>query len=88
MKKQITCLCSSYNFPHRLGGGKCNGREWAEFYFFMDSGECSSCIFNCESSCEVAEGLDNIKQCEAVKYELISGYKTNYPGNWNPEPKA
>jgi hypothetical protein len=26
-RKQETCRCSAYSFPHRLYGGKCHGEE-------------------------------------------------------------
>ncbi len=48
LRKQDTCSCDAYQFPHRSGGGKC----WAPFYI------CTSCLAACEatpSECCTAE---------------------------------
>ncbi|QGF21268.1 hypothetical protein KMB89_gp69 [Citrobacter phage HCF1] len=29
-RKQVTCRCSAYDFPHRFGGGACNGLSIVE----------------------------------------------------------
>ena len=51
--EQITCNCSAYSFPHRLNGGKCNGQEWINNYFYNDRTECLNCTSNRETYCEV-----------------------------------
>ena len=78
-KLQLTCTCSAYKFPHRLGGGKCRLSNFAErIYhgeelFITPSGdrpslvrECNSCMCNVNYSCEVAEGIESAKYCESI----------------------
>ena len=48
-RKQDTCYCDAYRFPHRLGGGKCENVD-------IDGPFCTSC----GSSCEVVQGDDGI----------------------------
>lgn len=64
---QITCLCSAYDFPHRLGGGSCSGTEWAEAYHLLITEQCNYC--NCLNNgvCEVATGQEDIGNCEGAK---------------------
>ena len=64
MKQQITCRCSAYKFPHRLGGGKCSGSEWAESYHLTVRECCELCNCNNNGICEVATGQESIKECE------------------------
>lgn len=75
----MTCYCSRYNFPHRLGGGKCKGREWAEYYFLHDKGECEKCILNHYSNCEVSSGQESIKHCEGFADHLRGQYSERFP---------
>ncbi len=76
--KQITCNCSAYNFPHRLGGGKCSGSEWAESYFMTVGECCKQC--NCNNGgCEVATGQENISQCEGAIDFIHYGVDTKLP---------
>lgn len=78
---QVTCLCKScYSFPHRIGGGKCNGREWAESYFTLIKDMCEGCTCNNNytgaaqgersGTCDVAEGLESITLCEGYRDHL------------------
>ncbi|MBP9749480.1 MAG: hypothetical protein KBD21_02020 [Candidatus Pacebacteria bacterium] len=62
---QVTCRCGVYLFPHRLGGGCCRGRAWAESYREVDGSSCGTC--NCDrqdGSCDVVEGLEDITYCQ------------------------
>lgn len=63
MRKQVTCHCSAYDFPHRFGGGACNGQSIVETKF---GGEyCASCpAFN--NGCDVLRGVESPKECEYV----------------------
>ena len=74
VRVQVTCLCGVYPFPHRIGGGKCTGRNWVASYINMVSECCNQC--NCKNTgesgaggeragtCDVYEGLESIKLCE------------------------
>jgi hypothetical protein len=82
MNKQFTCNCNAYKFPHRFGSGKCTGafiaqETWERNY---GGGICSSCnSFNeQERRCEVVDGQESIKECEAwqefVEFNEIKVY--------------
>ncbi len=65
---QVTCLCSAYEFPHRLGGGYCTGDEWARSYFELVGDCCRYCIANRGfGECDVACGAESISVCEGVR---------------------
>jgi hypothetical protein len=59
-----TCRCSAYSFPHRLSGGKCSGREWAESFIRLFRNECEFCRNKNNDHCDVAIGVENIKTCQ------------------------
>ena len=63
---QVTCLCTAYNFPHRIGSGKCTGAMWAESYFELLKECCENCNCNNDTAkwCDVAAGIEDIKYCE------------------------
>ena len=68
---QVTCLCSSYNFPHRIGGGRCTGSAWARSYMEVVGECCKRCVANRGSNeCDVAAGAESIKHCEGVRDHL------------------
>lgn len=59
-KHQVNCDCMAYDFPHRWGGGKCNGL--AIVGLNVGGVECSSCnLFN--DGCEVLRGLEHPREC-------------------------
>lgn len=60
------CNCSVYNFPHRIGSGKCTGSQFAEFYFNNIRSECDGCNFTDGRTCDVADGRESIFECEAA----------------------
>jgi len=78
---QVTCWCSSYKFPHRLGGGSCDGGSWAKFIReTLSSEECITC--NCGqdgNGCDVQDGREDVKHCEYFMGLTHSGVWTNYP---------
>lgn len=81
-RSQVTCLCSAYEFPHRIGGGRCNGDQWAESYFTMVGEMCEFCQSNNEGECDVAGGLEKIKYCEGVKDHLATQTDLRLPKTW------
>jgi len=62
---EYTCICNAYNFPHRLGGGKCNGIGIVIKY--LHSKTCFTCPCYVSKTCEVIEGSESIKQCRALE---------------------
>lgn len=62
---QVTCFCDAYEFPHRFGGGKCNGFNIVESCFNSRS-LCIHCNLFSISGCEVLNGLESTKECPAV----------------------
>lgn len=71
---QVICRsCSAYKFPHRLGGGKCDGSEWAESYRANDGDMCFRC--NCNRSegpngCDVINGAEDIREGDCYQEHL------------------
>lgn len=76
---QVTCLCRAYKFPHRLGGGKCAGRGWAESYYLHEKDCCAQCNLNTGDYCEVAVGQEDIKHCEGYQEHLRLQPSTRLP---------
>ena len=92
MKKktpQVTCSCTAYKFPHRIGGGACSASEWCESYKEIDGACCQycSCNNNSESgaqgerfnTCDVEQGLESIMLCDAYQDHLHSQPITRLP---------
>lgn len=90
MKQHYTCHCSSYRFPHRMGGGKCKVSHW-------DDKLCSGCG---QPACEIevdygigdyeywgARGVhrDVRRVTDCCEAELIENDKS-YP-EWFPDPE-
>lgn len=72
IRRQLTCQCSAYSFPHRFGGGSCNGlsvveKTWSEQSF------CKNCHLK-NYGCEVLRGIESPKECEGV-IEIIHLYE-------------
>ncbi len=86
---QVTCNCSSYKFPHRIDGGRCNASEWCESYKVCDGSLCNgcSCLNNSESgaqgerfnSCDVEQGLESVTLCEGYQDHLHSQTVIRFP---------
>jgi hypothetical protein len=66
-RKQITCTCKAYPFPHRLSGGKCTIIAYCSRYFYEDRALCALCLCNKQSYCEVVEGLEAAGYCKKVQ---------------------
>lgn len=69
-RKQLTCRCGAYGFPHRLSGGKCSTARLADKIHNENygSGVCRSCPCNVEAHyCEVAEGAESARYCQAIQ---------------------
>lgn len=64
MRKQVTCRCSAYDFPHRFGGGACNGLSIVETW--CGGNLCQTChLMN--NGCEVLKGQESPKECAYVQ---------------------
>lgn len=59
--KQAVCKCPAYDFPHRFGGGDCNG------YFLAK--ECHDNRILC-GNCELVNGYG----CEVMEEQTQPGY--------------
>lgn len=82
---ETTCDCGAYKFPHRFGGGRCNGmwvvdNTWHTNY---GGGVCATCN-NLNTTeqvpfCEVLEGTEDAGQCpewqDYVAYNEIRIYR-------------
>ena len=81
-RTQVTCNCSAYNFPHRIGGGKCNGSSWAGSYRLILGECCATC--NCNNTGESGAGGDRKDTCDVVggieTYKLCEGYQDHLHG--------
>lgn len=75
-RKQVTCRCSAYKFPHRLSGGKCTIENYVYSYFYEDRVLCTDCICNKTAYCEVAEGSEDVQYCAEVQ-ELNRYYEVS-----------
>lgn len=51
-RKQVTCWCGAYKFPHRLDSGNCTGCAWAQSYFWNERGACAYCNSNNNGNCD------------------------------------
>lgn len=76
---QITCLCSAYNFPHRINSGECNGGEWCEAYTTHYGEYCTHCSLYTNNSCEVVLGGEDVTECEAYRFYLHSNSPIKLP---------
>lgn len=79
MTNQVTCRCSAYNFPHRIGGGTCNGSEWAESYNLYITEACNNCNCLNNGSCDVVTGQESYKECEGYQDFLRTGNLKELP---------
>jgi hypothetical protein len=73
-KEEDICRCQAYKFPHRFGGGNCDGKQIAESCFEEASGYsaiCGSC--NCLTKigftlhCSVADNIESPEYGECVQ---------------------
>lgn len=78
--RQVTCKCSAYKFPHRIGGGRCDGSDWAYSYMTLVGTDCISC--NClraPGECDVVNGTESIKYCDGAERHLLRQEKYHLP---------
>lgn len=66
-KFQITCRCTAYKFPHRLGSGKCSGDQWCGSYSLFVKDGCDTCNCYVDNICQVSLQQESITQCNAVE---------------------
>lgn len=65
-RRQVTCRCAAYDFPHRFGGGKCDGYQIA---LSKCGGEyCMACPawLGSDGGCDVVKGTESPSKCEYV----------------------
>ena len=71
---EYVCRCTAYKFPHRFGGGHCNGRWIVEEYVaeHQGSGDCSNCHNwkREEHYCEVERCQERVTLCP-VWHEFV-----------------
>lgn len=79
-KGEYLCKAKCYKFPHRFGGGRCDGGAYVvEVFELQMFGDCKDCHFRETLEgvvvCQVLEGLEPISKCpqlqEFVRYEGI-----------------
>lgn len=80
-RNQVTCECSAYGFPHRLGGGNCNCSSWFSGYRQLDLTLCGSCNCFNGSQCEVITGQEDYKNGDCYQQELRSHWMHSEYGN-------
>ena len=65
---QLECDCSAYRFPHRMGGGKCDGVAMVEkFRWEGDQRICELCVERHDQGCNVIDGLESHQYCEQFR---------------------
>jgi hypothetical protein len=86
---EVVCWCGSYNFPHRLMGGSCNGACFVRDYFEQQLQDgCRDCALREETTydeykieCQALEGLEPALQCPAlqehIRYHGVKLYGVN-----------
>lgn len=81
------CDCSAYSFPHKVGGGKCRATMYTEFYLYNIKEHCAQC--NCfnesENSCDVAQGLESIKEGDCYQEALSQSPGEHLQISWEHE---
>ena len=72
---EVMCTCGVYRYPHRFGGGWCNGASLVEF--FWSNGMCSDCRHRSPNDrghpvCQVLNGREKLSECEQLQEFLSS----------------
>jgi hypothetical protein len=68
---EVICECEAYSYPHRFGGGYCDGM--ALLQFFWEKGMCGNCRFRDQDSwsnklfCQIINGQEDIAECEQLQ---------------------
>ena len=81
IRNQVTCECSAYSFPHRLGSGSCTGAGWCDSYREIDSSLCESCNCFSNGECQVETGQEKLKHADCYDFELRSSWLKDKYGN-------
>lgn len=63
--KQLVCRCAAYSFPHRWGGGRCDGYAVA-LQCWNNRTHCANCNSRSPDGCDVVRGLESASECIAV----------------------
>lgn len=63
-RRQVTCNCQAYDFPHRFGGGGCDGRGIVEEN--VGGYLCQSCNLLNGGQCEVMTSQEAPRECVYV----------------------
>lgn len=63
-RRQVTCTCEAYDFPHRFGGGRCDGLSIV--VKVVGSSSCHWCHLN-NGGCEVLKGQEHPRECPGVQ---------------------
>jgi hypothetical protein len=68
---EFTCNCGVYRFPHRFGGGACNGRNLVEKRWESRAcGACRNIAYDAQALvpyCQVVEGREGLEECEMLQ---------------------
>jgi hypothetical protein len=68
---EFTCNCGAYPFPHRFGGGLCNGWSLVEEWWKNRAcGDCRNITHDSQTFvpyCQVVEGGENLEECEKLQ---------------------
>ncbi len=70
-KGEYTCNCGAYGFPHRFGGGRCNGsnivdQQWESHYGGWSCRNCNNLNTTEDIPyCEVYVGQERTEECPA-----------------------
>jgi hypothetical protein len=83
---EFTCNCGAYPFPHRFGGGACNGGSLVEQWWASgDCGNCGNIAYDSQTFvpyCQVIEGGERLEECGTLQ-EFMRRNEVRIKGvNW------
>jgi hypothetical protein len=68
---ELTCNCGAYSFPHRFGGGSCDGRSLLEEWWENRAcGNCRNITYDSQTFvpyCQVIGGRESLEECERLQ---------------------
>jgi len=67
---EVTCKCKAYDYPHRFGGGRCNGSSLVDLIWENGCNDCSMKYFDDWSNrweCYVANGSEELHYCPELQ---------------------
>lgn len=62
-RRQATCRCDAYAYPHRMFGGRCDGYHIVAKN--AGGAQCATCLLN-NVGCEVMRGQESPRECAYV----------------------